>query len=300
METKSDILSELAALSPLIAAMEKVNVYSVPQGYFDSVSLTVLACLPENLDLKPAPANLKQPTVPEGYFDQLAASILDKIKSEQSAKEEISSLSPILSDLQQKQVFEVPTGYFSQLSSAIFYSVQNAPSSDELRELSPVLHGIQPINPFELPAGYFDGLSNSILQKAKASSAAVAMSSPVRTLFLKYAAAAIVTGIIALGALQYLGQPTPSNSSNNAVAVLDESVEKGKTMNDSQFKEALEKLSPADIAKYLENEGDMADVAVLRNNIDENNLPSQDDYLLDESTLDNFIREINTANQINN
>ena len=299
METKSDILNELAALSWLIAAMEKVNVYAVPQGYFDSVSLTVLACLPENLALPPLPSNLKQPAVPEGYFDQLAASILDKIKAEQTAKLEISALSPILSDLQHNQVFEVPTGYFSLLSSGIFDAIRNASSSGELKELSPDLNGIQPVNLFEVPAGYFDGLSNSILQKSKAPSAAGAMNSSDRTLFFKYAAAAIITGIIALGALQYLSQPTPPISSNNAVAVLDESVEKGKVMDDSQFKEALEKLSPADIAKYLENEGDMADVAVLRNNIDENNLPSQDDYLLDETTLDNFIKEMNNT-QTNN
>jgi hypothetical protein len=299
METTSDILNELAALSPLIAALDKVNVYTVPQGYFDSVCPTVLACLPENLVLPPITADGKNPAVPEGYFNQLASSILDKIKADQTAKEEIAGLSPLLSGLQQKQVFELPMGYFTQLSDDIIDSIQNASSSDELKKISPVLHGIQKINLFEVPTGYFEGLSNSILQKAKTSSAARAMGSPVRTLFFRYAAAAVITGIIALGAFQYLGQPTPTSTSNNTLAVLDESVEKGKTMNDSQFKEALEKLSPADIAKYLENEGDMADVAVLRNNIDENKLPSQDDYLLDETTLDNFIKEMNTT-QTNN
>ena len=112
METKSDILKELASLSPLIAAMDKVNVYTVPQGYFESVSFTVLACLPDQQDFPPITANLKDCAVPEGYFDQLAATILDKIKADQSAKEEIRSLSPMLSDLQHKQVFELPTGYF--------------------------------------------------------------------------------------------------------------------------------------------------------------------------------------------
>ena len=32
METTKEILNELESLSPLIAAMEKVNVFTVPEG----------------------------------------------------------------------------------------------------------------------------------------------------------------------------------------------------------------------------------------------------------------------------
>jgi hypothetical protein len=299
METKNDILNELALLSPLIAAMDKVNVYTVPQGYFDYVSFTVLACLPHQQDLAPITASLKDSAVPEGYFDQLAASIVDKIKADQNAKEEIRSLSPMLSDLQRKQVFEVPTGYFDQLASAIFDSAQNSSSKEELKKLSPVLYGIQSKNIFEVPTDYFAGLSNSILQKTKAPSASVP-NFRVRTLFIRYAAAAILTGVIALGALQYMGQQQSAQPLANTNVVLDESIEMGKNMNDQQFKEALEKLSKVDIAKYLEKNGDISDVAVLGNNLDDDNLPSQDDYLLDETTLDNFLKKINTNNRINN
>jgi hypothetical protein len=299
METKNDILNELASFSPLIAAMDKVNVYTVPQGYFDSISFTVLACLPHQQGLTPITANLKDAAVPEGYFDQLAAAIIDKIKADQSAKEEIRSLSPILSDLQRKQVFEVPTGYFDQLTTAIFDSTQNSSSKDELKKLSPVLNGIQSKNILEVPADYFAGLSNSILQKAKTPSASVT-NSRVRTMFIRYAAAAILTGVIALGTLQYLGQQHPAQPLAAASVVLDESIEKGKNMNDQQFKEALEKLSKVDIAKYLEKNGDISDVAVLGNNMDDSNLPSQDDYLLDETALDNFLKKINANNRINN
>jgi hypothetical protein len=294
METKNEILQELASFSPLIAAMDKVNVYTVPQGYFDSISFTVLACLPHQQDLPPITANLKDAAVPEGYFNQLAGSIIDKIKADQSAKEEIQSLSPMLSDLQHKQVFELPTGYFDQLPSAIFDSAQNSSSKDELKIMSPVLYGIQSKNIFEVPADYFAGLSNSILQKAKAPSARV------RSLFIRYAAAAILTGVIALGTLQYMRQQHSAQPLANTIVVLDESIEKGKNMNDQQFKEALEKLSKVDIAKYLEKNGDISDVAVLGNNMDDGNLPSQDDYLLDETTLDNFLKKMNTNNRINN
>jgi hypothetical protein len=292
METNNDLLNELKLLSPLIAAMDKVNVFTVPTGYFDSLSYTVLACINKAQNPITNHSVIINSTIPEGYFDQLASTILDKIKNEQTAKEETASLSPLLSSLQHHQVFEAPNGYFEQLTIDIKKSIENTSYDDELKKLSPVLQSVQTVNVFEVPTGYFENLSNSILKKAKAPSARI-INFQVRNSFLKYAAAAIITGVIAIGALRYL-QPTQSlNTNNTSLAILDESIEKGKTMNDQQFEETLQKLTAADIAKYLENNGDISDVATLRNSIDENNLPNEDDYILDEKTLDNFIKKIN-------
>jgi len=297
METNNDLLNELESLSPLIAAMDKVNVFTVPPGYFDSLSYTLLACINDEQNPTTNHSAIINSTIPEGYFDQLASSILDKIKNEQTAQEETASLSPLLSGLQHHQVFEVPKGYFEQLTIDI-KSIENN-SSDESEELSPVLKSLQRVNVFEVPAGYFENFSKSILKKAKASSARI-INFQLRNSFLKYAAAAIITGVIAMFTLRYL-QPTQSvNTITTPLAILDESIEKGKTMNDQQFEETLQKLTPTDIAKYLENNGDITDVATLRNNIDENNLPNEDDYILDEKTLDNFIKEINNNSVINN
>ncbi|NDE09824.1 MAG: hypothetical protein EBZ95_04565 [Chitinophagia bacterium] len=96
-----------------------------------------------------------------------------------------------------------------------------------------------------------------------------------------------------MGALRYLQPSQSANTFTTPLAILDESIEKGKMMNDQQFEESLQKLSSVDIAKYLENNGDITDVATLRNNMDDSNLPNQDDYILNEKTLDNFIKEVN-------
>lgn len=299
METKNDLLNELESLSPLIAAMDKVNVFTVPPGYFDSLSYTVLACVNEEQDPTANHSATINSTIPEGYFDQLATSILDKIKNEKTAKEEIETLSPTLSGLQYKKVFEVPTGYFDQLTIDIKNSIQDNSSTDELTELSPELQKLQRVNVFEVPTGYFENLSNSILKKAKARTAKI-INFQARNSFLKYAAAAIIIGVIAMGALRYLQPSQSANTITTPLAMLDESIEKGKMMNDQQFEESLQKLSSVDIAKYLENNGDITDVATLRNNMDESNLPNQDDYILNEKTLDNFIKEINNNSIKNN
>lgn len=117
METRIDILNELKELSPLIAGLEKVNIFTVPVGYFDSVSGDIIASLQEeNSSLINSVSG--QPTfdVPSGYFDGLADTVLAKIKAGQN---ELRELSPMLYSIQNENVFEVPSGYFESLPAAI-------------------------------------------------------------------------------------------------------------------------------------------------------------------------------------
>jgi hypothetical protein len=78
MENKStEIINELKTISPLLAEMEKLNVFQVPEGYFSDLHrriLTSILILPEEKN------NLQQ--VPDGYFDFLPGRILAKIKAE--------------------------------------------------------------------------------------------------------------------------------------------------------------------------------------------------------------------------
>lgn len=291
METKTDILNELTTLSPLIAGMKKVNVFTVPKGYFDSISNTVLACLPEDRDIINYPGNTQPTDVPVGYFDLLANSILDKIKASETAPDEIRNLSPLLYAIQNKNVFETPEGYFETLNSIIIVKINSSGSKEEIKAISPLLYSIQGKDVFEVPDAYFTNLPDTILKKVQPPTAKV-ISMHRRSLMVKYAVAAMMTGVIALGLYKYIDKPDSVVTVEIPVATLDASIEKGKRMNETEFNEALENLTEADIAKYLVKNGDIADVAVLGNNLDESSLPSQEDYLLDESTLENYIKEI--------
>jgi len=299
METTTDILNELKLISPFVAGLEKVNVFTVPEGYFDTIDKTVLACLQENNSVIDLNTSGKSNDVPAGYFDLLANSILEKIKTGENAHDEIKHLSPVLANIQHKNVFEVPKGYFSNLDSLITQKVQNYSSADEIRTLSPLLSDIRHRATFEVPVGYFNSLSDDILQKLQPQETKV-VSMRWRNRFIKYAVAAMMTGVMALGIYKYFDQPGSTISGDAGVATLDISIEKGKSMNDQQFNEAMANLTDADIAKYLEKNGDITDVATLRNNLDESVLPSQDDYLLDEATLENYLEKINKTTTLNN
>lgn len=259
MAIKDDILNELNELSPLIAGIEKVNVFSVPDGYFNDLDEVILAGIKEH-DIV-FMNGIKNETffeAPNGYFENLADNILAKIKKQQT---------------------------------------ENA--SDELRKLSPMLYSIQNEKTLEAPAGYFESLAVNILAKVRPQHAKIVTIHKRRTI-LKYAAAAMITGSMALGIYKFIQKPGHNNPDVAAVALLAPSIQTGIQMNETQFNDALNNLSQDDIANYLEKNANDEDVAALSSGIDENTLPAQSDYLSDDKTLDNYLNDINNTTQTNN
>jgi len=298
MENKIDISNELSAISPMIAGINKVNVFTVPSQYFESISDTVMACLrEEGLAFNTSNAQIAE-DIPAGYFNELAASILDKIKANDAASQEIKYLSPLLFDLQKRQVFQVPINYFENLDELIIEKIENTTIETVSNEISPFLQDLKDKNIFELPEGYFSGLADTIMKKLQQPSTGKIVNINKRSSWIKYAIAAMMTGIVVLGLYKYIDQPAGSDIAHvnpTAVVALDAVIKKGTSMNDQEFNEALENLTETEIAKYLEKHGDITDVTLLGNNLVEGNLPNKEDYLLNESTLDNYLKEIETT-----
>lgn len=294
MENRTEIQEELQTLSPLLAGMDKVNVFTVPGGYFESIAPDVLACIHEGENNLPSVQNALG--VPYGYFDSLAGSILDKIKTLENVDEELKSLSPVVASISKENVFTVPNGYFDSLSSSVLNKVNAVENADdELKSISTVVASASKENVFEVPQGYFEQLPQSILQKVKPAGAKVVQMQRSKSI-LRYAAAAVITGVMALGVYKFANTPVnqSSNINNPVIASLDPSIEKGKSMDETAFNNALDNLSEEAITQYLVKNGDETDIAALSSNIEENSLPSQEDYLLDENALENYLKEIET------
>ncbi len=240
MENRIDILNELKELSATIAAIEKVNVFAVPQGYFDHLEADILM----GIEIEKGSANTVSAVdeVPSGYFDSLAGSILNKIKI-----------------------------------------LEAEDAATEIRALSPMLYSIQNENVFEVPQGYFEGLSNIVLNSVNPQAKVVTMKNRTAT-FFKYAVAAAFTGVMALGVFKFTG-----NSSEKIE--LPEYVTAGLQVQDVD--QELAKISDADIVKFLEANGTDVKTAIVAGSTDENELPSQEDYLLDEKALDKYLNSIN-------
>jgi hypothetical protein len=288
MKNSIDILNELKELSSTLAAMEKVNVFTVPDGYFEHLGAGILMGIENEYGLNKDAASLSPVTdVPHGYFDTLADSILTKIKAqdEENAITEIRALSPVLFSIKNENIFETPQGYFDTLAGSVLSKIKAQEAEDaaaELKALSPMLYSIQNENVFEVPQGYFENLSDDVLKKVKPQPKVVSMQRPIAT-FFKYAVAAAFTGVMALGVFKFAGP--------EKVVALPDYVTAGLKVQDVD--QELAKISDADIVKYLEANGTDVKAAIVANSVDENELPSQEDYLLDEKALDKYLNSIN-------
>ena len=294
MHTNTDILNELSIISPLIAKINNKNVLTAPAGYFDSLSDTILLGLQEDMAFL-KPLNDFTPDVPAGYFDQLSDKILDKIRLTEVAGNELKNLSPILASIKKNEIFEVPKDYFELVSTQFFEHLYSISAEAEIRGLSPLLHKSFNTSTYQIPKGYFENLPENILNIVKKPVAKIVFMQK-RSLFVKYAIAAMITGVSIFGFYKYNNKPADQIVGNGVLASLDISIEKGIKMNDIQFNETLQNLNEVEIARYLEKNVDIIDLANVSNDLDGNNLPTEEAYLMNERTLENYLKEIEITN----
>jgi len=242
MENNPDILNELKDLSPVLAAIEKINVFTVPAGYFEHLVAGIMM----GIENESGSGNKANPVsigtgLPDGYFDSLATTILAKVKA-----------------------------------------MDGDDASAEIKALSPMLYSIQNENVYQVPAGYFEEVSEIILQKVKPQAAVIKMKWRSSS-FLKYAVAAVFTGVMALGVFKFTGI--------DQEIALPDYVTAGLLVQDVDSE--LSKITDDEIVKYLEDGGTDVKTAFVVNSIDKHELPSEEDYLLDEKALDNYLNSIN-------
>ena len=120
MKSSAEIFNELNNISSLVAGIEKKNVFSVPEGYFDTLYIDVFKKVNTGSTLA-----TDKLSVPEGYFENLSASVLNRIKSlKDDPAQELRDLSPMLYSIQNENVFSVPAGYFRDLENDILNKVK--------------------------------------------------------------------------------------------------------------------------------------------------------------------------------
>lgn len=143
-------------------------------------------------------------TIPVGYFDGLTAQVLNRIKAMEAknAVEELDYLSPSLNNISRQMPYTIPTGYFEGLAEKMMQSVRESnqyqTAKEELETLSPLLSGLKKTMPYSVPQGYFENLGE------KRNKPAAKIISIVSRKWFRYAAAAVVTGLIVLAGFIYI------------------------------------------------------------------------------------------------
>ncbi|MBC7875479.1 MAG: hypothetical protein H7Y01_15870 [Ferruginibacter sp.] len=182
MTQKDNILKELSELNSTLATITPQNVY----------------------------------TIPVGYFDGLAAQVLNRIKAMEAATagEELNYLSPLLGSFSREMPYTVPSGYFESLEEKLVQTALESndyhTAKEELETLSPFLSGLKKQMPYSVPQGYFESLSAGrpdLAEKITApqTQTTAKVISITRRKWFRYAAAAVITGMIAMAGFLYFG-----------------------------------------------------------------------------------------------
>lgn len=186
-------------------------------------------------------------SVPEGYFEGLAERVLNRIRAMESATaaEELGHLSPLLSQLPKTMPYTVPAGYFEEMESTLvsvaMYGEQDA--SEELGNISPLLSGLKKEMPYNVPAGYFDTIGAPVAQTTQPAKV-VSMGGSRK--WFRYAAAAVVTGVIAILGFLYATRDSIGSSEGTSVARIEKSVMKEiKKTSDTELTEFVKQFDEA-------------------------------------------------------
>jgi hypothetical protein len=213
MTQREIILQELNELNSTLATASSQNIYTIPAGYF------------------------------EGLIDQ----VMNRIRAMEAsnAGEELGYLSPLLSNTTKQMPYSVPQGYFDGLEKTMLQSVlkSNETAKEEIETLSPLLSGLKKEisarphrsdGPYSVPAGYFENLGIA----AKEVSPEVKVIPFTNRKWFRYAAAAVVTGIMAItGILIY----QKNNSSEKSLARLEKKINKEiKKASDKELDDFLQ------------------------------------------------------------
>ncbi|MBC7904690.1 MAG: hypothetical protein H7Y27_14795 [Gemmatimonadaceae bacterium] len=203
MANSSTIKDELKEISPLIAGIEPVNLFKVPGGYFDGFA--------------------------EGLMNKLRADTAENPVSE------LTVLSPLLAGLDKKLPYSAPDGYFQDLSENIVTGVKAIDFvNEELENMIPAMSGLQNRKTYTVPKGYFEAFPQKMVQLAKAQQPGKVISMNFAKRVVRYAAAAALMGVMAIGAWFYTSDKTPKGIAN-ASAIEAETAGKVKALPDAEI-----------------------------------------------------------------
>jgi hypothetical protein len=244
VKNENYILNELNQISPVVAGITRKNLFEVPENYFEEFAGKVMLrirsvqedeALPSSLINKNTPFALP----PADYFESFAEKMLSRIKTESinSVDEELAILSPVLSKIKRVTPFSVPQGYFEELSDNVLQSAKAIDFvNDGLENLSPLMKDLKNKNTYTTPLGYFENFSDSVLSKIKNEpKKARVISINSRKTWLKFAAAAVVVGIISTVSYFALNKNNLQPANTDPIA-------------------ALSKISDDEMNNYLQNQ----------------------------------------------
>lgn len=239
-----------------------------------------------------APKNIY--TVPVGYFDGLAEKMLNRIKAMEAgnAAEELSHLSPLLNKISKQLPYAVPLGYFKGVEEKLMQTVGESSdyqtAKEELESLSPLLSGLKKQMPYSVPKGYFENIAETV--NTESNNPATKIISISNRKWFRFAAAAVITGVVTMAAFIFL-KKDKVDASTNSYSWVKKNTKKLSTENIATFVDLTEEEN---LVVSTDTKAPQ-DVKELIKDVPENEIQS---LLNDTKLLDDANTETNSDDEI--
>ena len=191
------------------------NLFLAPGNYFETLADKILeriktGVLDEGFLTRNEVNTSNLFSVPGGYFEGFADKLMSRIHASEQAISpmgELAILSPLLDSIDRKMPYSLPAGYFAGLAEQVMeVSRATEPLALVDADQSLLNLGLENKNPFQVPDGYFDGLAATVLNGVAEPVSAKVISIPRKLSWLKYAAAAVVIGVIGTASLLFFNK----------------------------------------------------------------------------------------------
>lgn len=242
MEKRNEILEELYEISRVVAAIGNIHPYHVLTSYFETLPGEVVNRLKatKQTALPFICSKQKNPfKIAPDYFENLSDHILNRIHALEalSPKEELEALSPLLVQIDKTSPFTRPGGFFEELPSDVLAGVHAIDFVNHKLETLPlVLSAVNKENVYKVPDSYFNNLPLQVLNKVNLQQSRL-ISSGFKRKLIRYAMAALITGLVAVGAWEFFQDTTTAANGNGVTGV--------NRISD------MEKISDDEIVNYL-------------------------------------------------
>lgn len=200
----------------------------------------------------------------DNYFVEMQQTVLAKIKS------------------------DVPDGYFDNLSNVVLQKIKANEVVEELEKISPLLAEIGRQNVYTAPEKYFQNIDFATSEKGKGKVVKFG-----KFKIVKYAVAAVVTGLLGFSIFTFVNKSTVAKPNAATAAVIKEAAE---IISTNSFEKDFAALTDKDLEKYLVQNGEDVNAAMVASTAENVELPAALDYYLDPKTLDEFLNDNNLKN----
>lgn len=189
--------------------------------------------------------------VPSQYFEGLSTIIMSRIRALE-----------FLETIGRETPYKVPAGYFDGLEKRIMEAVLQSgyeqTPEEELESLSPLLSGLKKASPYSVPNGYFENLGVPSTDTTKEKAKVLSITSRK---WFRYAAAAVVTGLVAISSFLIFGNNNPAGPEDIAKEAVNSVGEEGihnfiKLTGDEIITEETPAIAQAEIKALVKNISD--------------------------------------------